>query len=374
MKIGVLTSSRADFGIYTPLLQSLSKEAFFNLHIIVFGTHLSEEHGATISEFEQQDFGKIHRVQTLVADGAPNDIALSYADATNAFAKFWASHNFDLVLCLGDRYEMNAAVQAGIPFGVQFAHFHGGEKTLGAIDNIYRHQITLASKYHFTAAEAFSERVKELVSADQSSQNVFTVGSMSLSDLESFPLFSRKEFNEKFGIPDVPFILCTLHPETAQAGENTRYVTEMVATFSALSSRCHLVINLPNADTYGKIYRSALFDFEKQHENVSLIESFGKKGYFTAMNASLFLLGNSSSGIIEAASFGKFAINVGARQEGRLQSGNVINVPFESTSIIEAANKLLDNPGNFSGINEYVQKETIPTIVNILKSIGNGRL
>ena len=374
MKIGVLTSSRADFGIYTPLLQVVSKDSYFDLHLIVLGTHLSKDHGATVSEIEQHNFGKIHRVPTLVSDGDPSDIARSYADVTAVFAKFWSDNEFDLVLCLGDRYEMNAAVQAGIPYGVRFAHFHGGEKTLGAIDNIYRHQITLASRYHFTATRAFADRVKELVSADQSRENIFAVGSMSLSDLETFPLFSREEFNEKFGIPNKPFILCTLHPETTNSGENVRYVTEMIAAFSTLSEQCHLVINLPNADSYGKVYRTALFQFEKQHDNVTLIESFGKKGYFTAMKESLFLLGNSSSGIIEAASFGKFAINVGARQEGRLQSGNVINVPFNAESIIDNATKLLDNPGNFSGKNEYVQKDTISSIVNILKSIGNGRL
>lgn len=373
MKIGILTSSRADFGIYTPLIEQLTQDSYFSLEIIAFGTHLSKNHGATLSEIEQVQNAVIRTIPTEIADGSPADIAAAYSNVVEQFSTFWANNTYDLVLCLGDRYEMNGAVQAGIPFSVKFGHFHGGEKTLGAIDNIYRHQISLASAYHFTAAEAFSERVRSLIDTDP--ETVFTVGSMSLSDLETYELYSRETFNAKFSIPDRPFILCTVHPETVEANESDHFSDVLIETFEELKKLCHLVVNLPNADTYGAIFRSKLERFgDENPETVTLIESFGKKGYFTAMKASLFLLGNSSSGIIEAASFAKFAINIGNRQKGRLQSGNVIDVPFDCEKIVSAAKELLDNPRNFSGKNEYVQRDTIPTILHLLKSIGDGKL
>ena len=373
MKIGILTSSRADFGIYTPLIEQIIQDSYFEVEIIAFGTHLSENHGATISEIERLQNANIQMIVTQVADGSPAEIASAYSDVVSKFSVYWANNHYDLVLCLGDRYEMNGAVQAGIPFSVKFGHFHGGEKTLGAIDNTYRHQISLASTYHFTASEGFSERVRSLI--DNNPKTVFTVGSMSLSDLENYELFSREDFNTQFSIPDEPFILCTVHPETADSEASDEFANAIVASLYQLKNQVHLVVNLPNADTYGALFRSKLQDFgSKNQEQVTLIESFGKKGYFTAMSEALFLLGNSSSGIIEAASFGKYAINIGNRQKGRLQSGNIIDVPFKSTEIVAAAMELLDDPRNFSGKNEYVQKNTIPTIIQLLKSIGDGKL
>ena len=211
MKLGVLTSSRADFGIYTPLLRDLSVDPAFD---IAFGTHLSERHGLTVTEIESKAFGKLHTIKTKVEDSSSSDIAKSYADVATKFASFWDTNTYDLVLCLGDRYEMNAAIQAGIPYNVLFGHFHGGEQTLGAIDNIYRHQITLASKYHFTSTEAYKNRVEELI--DVNTDNVFNVGSLSLSGLEKESILDRDNLLKKFNIPSQPYILATFHPETVK--------------------------------------------------------------------------------------------------------------------------------------------------------------
>ena len=182
MKIGILTSSRADYGIYFLLLNKLKEDRFFELEIIAFGTHLSKSHGDTISEIEKNNYNKIHTIPSLLAEDDKQAIATSYGLTALKFADFWQHNQFNLVICLGDRFEMSAAVQSGIPFGVKFAHIHGGETTLGAIDNIYRHQITLASTIHFTANELFTERVVELIG---SKKNVHTVGSLSLSEIQA---------------------------------------------------------------------------------------------------------------------------------------------------------------------------------------------
>jgi GDP/UDP-N,N'-diacetylbacillosamine 2-epimerase (hydrolysing) len=161
MKIGILTSSRADYGIYIPLLNKLLEDSYFNIEIIAFGTHLSKSHGFTIDDIEQLNFSKIHKISTLISNDDESSIATTYGLTVIRFADLWLKNKFDLVFCLGDRFEMSAAVQAGIPFGIKFAHIHGGETTLGAIDNIYRHQITIASVLHFTASEIFKKKVSE---------------------------------------------------------------------------------------------------------------------------------------------------------------------------------------------------------------------
>jgi GDP/UDP-N,N'-diacetylbacillosamine 2-epimerase (hydrolysing) len=373
MKIGVLTSSRADFGIYIPLLRSMESDDFFTIEIISFGTHLSAQHGFTINEIQALNIGSIRSVETSVADEDPHAIARSYALTVNLFSEFWNENNYDLVLCLGDRYEMNAAVQAGIPFGIKFGHFHGGETTLGAFDNIYRHQISLASTYHFTAADAFSDRVKELL--DNKQHLVFTVGSMSLSDLEEIPLISLSDLRKKYGLPEKPYILVTFHPETMNNDQNDHYSNQMIHFFEQVPISHHLIISLPNADTNGALFRNKLFEYKRLNaDRITLVESFGKINYFSAMRYTALMVGNSSSGIIEAATFGKFVVNVGNRQAGRLQSENVINVPFEAAEITKAVNELLRDPKIFNGVNEYVKKETISTVKELIRSIGNGKI
>jgi len=371
MKIGILTSSRADFGIYTPLLKELIKEPFFTVDIIVFGTHLSAEHGMTVKEIRSYFPDNITELRTQIDGTDERSVAFSYADTVSVFSRFWAHMDHDLILCLGDRYEMNAAVQASIPYGIKLGHFHGGEKTLGAFDNIYRHQITLASTYHFTATEEFSACVREKL--DDLHKHVFAVGSLSLSDLMETPLLGKAEFMERYELPNIDTVLCTFHPETMNSELNPFYAKEMYLSLSSLSERMHLLISMPNADTYGMLYRSQLEKIKSERpSSVTLVESFGKVNYFSAMKHCTLLLGNSSSGIIEAASFGKYAINVGDRQKGRVQSGNVIDVAFESEKIIQAVNSFLEDSKQFTGENKYVKPDTVSNVIEILKAIGNG--
>lgn len=372
MKIGVLTSSRADFGIYSSLLDQLVNESQFDMHIIAFGTHLSQGHGYTVTEIESKGFKNIHQVETLVLDTDPRAISQSYADVTTKFSEFWSQEQFDLVLTLGDRYEMNAAVQASIPYRVKLAHFHGGEKTLGAIDNIYRHQISLASEIHFTAANAFSERLKHLL---DDSRNIFYVGSMSIVDLPEAPEISETQFRSKYNLSDRPFILATFHPETDEHNSNVAYAVEMKRTLKQIPEAFDIIVTMPNADTNGTLYRNALQETkEALGDRLLLIESFGKANYFAALTYCDFVLGNSSSGIIEAASFNKFVINVGDRQKGRLRSGNVIDVPFSSSEILTAINNLLQRSRNFSGKNEYAKENTVQEVIEVLRKFGNGEI
>jgi len=373
MKVGVLSSSRADFGIYTPLLEALSKDSLFEIEVIAFGTHLSERHGMTINEIRIKHTGPIKEIKTLVSDSNAKDIAKSYLSALNAFTDHWARNSYDLVLCLGDRYEMSAAIQASIPFGIKLAHFHGGETTLGAIDNIYRHQITLACKYHFTSTEAYKERVIELL--DETNGNVFNVGSLSLSGLKEELILDIETLRQKFNLPEKPYILATFHPETVNIEENESFVGEMLNSFDTIPESHHLIVTMPNADTNGALYRNALKDYQNSNPNrITLVESFGKDYYFSALKHASFVLGNSSSAIIEAASFGQFVINVGDRQKGRLQSNNTLNCEFKSKDIIALINSMFTAKEKYNGENIYVRDNTIELVTNVLRKIANGEL
>ncbi|WP_264531350.1 UDP-N-acetylglucosamine 2-epimerase [Flavobacterium sp. N502540] len=364
MKIGVLTSSRADYGIYLPLLHKIKNDPFFEMDIIAFGTHLSRNHGYTLKDIEKDGYSCIHTISSLISNDDQEAIASSYGLTVLKFADFWENHNYDLVFCLGDRFEMSAAVQAGIPFGVKFAHVHGGETTLGAIDNIYRHQISLASILHFTATDVFSQRVQSLIDC---SENIFTTGSLSLNNIENFDPINRKIFFEKFDIKDNDFILVTFHPETMSTRDNVKYAQEMKNALKEISKNKFIVITMPNADTQGSIYREAIEKLkEEASDRILLIENFGKANYFSAMYYAKVLLGNTSSGILEAASFNKYVVNVGDRQKGRAQSSNIINCDFEEKAIVSSVHKAIDLD-SYKGENIYFKSDAVDKIIKIIK-------
>lgn len=365
MKIGILTSSRADYGIYKPLLNKLKIDERFDFEVIAFGMHLQEQHGATINEIEQDNYGSILKVYGMSTGDNPIDISAGYGNLVNEFSTFWNKNSYDWVLVLGDRFEMSAAVQAGIPFEIKFAHLHGGETTLGAIDNIYRHQITLASTLHFTAAQEFSERVKQLVAQKDC---VFNVGALSLSNLKEIQLPKWSTVCKRFQLPSEPFVLTTFHPETIGLERNIEYVEVLKETLSELCKSIHIIITMANADALGNLYRSLAQNLKSKFpENISVIDSFGKENYFSAMKSCSFLLGNTSSGILEAASFQKYVINVGDRQLGRLRNNNVIDAPFNKQQILSHALPLI-NKTIFTGENKFSGKDTAHLILETIIS------
>ena len=364
MKIGVLTSSRADYGIYKPLLEDLKNDDFFQLEIISFGPHLSNEYGYTVSDIISDDYEVIHKVCRLGNDDSIKGIVQSYGNTLLKFSEFWNNNKFDIVLCLGDRFEMSAAVQASIPFNVILAHIHGGETTLGAIDNIYRHQISLVSKYHLVSTELHKNKVIELTGEKK---NIYNVGSLSLSEIENFKPINKNILFNNFKIEDVPFVLVTFHPETIAVEKNYKFSIEMRKALEYLSNFINIVITMPNADTLGSVYRDQLSILkESQPTKICLIENFGKENYFSAMHYSKFLIGNTSSGIIESASFGKYVLNVGDRQKGRSQSKNTFNTIFTKNDIVKNALRIF-NLGTYKVENIYYKKNSSKLIIDILK-------
>lgn len=367
MRIGVLTSSRADFGIYLPLLKRLKADDSFELDIIAFGTHLSSFHGETIQQIYREGFDVKYKVESMLLTDSAESVSTAIGLTTIKFAGFWEQHaaNFDLVFCLGDRYEMFAAVASGIPFNIPFAHLHGGETTLGAIDNVFRHAITLAAQYHFVATQQYANRVASIIG---SKENIYHIGALSLENISDIELLNISDFHQKWGIDlSIDTVLTTFHPETVNASMNAEYTNELVSVVEN-NPQYQFLITMPNADTAGNTVRNILIDRLKTNNRVFLIENLGSQSYFSAMKHCSFLLGNTSSGIIEAASFGKYVINMGNRQKGRASGGNVINVPIKQ-DLIQKLIEGLNTNELFTGENIYFYKNPAGRILTILKSV-----
>ncbi len=365
LNIAILTSSRADYGIYLPLLQALKKDESVQFTIIAFGSHCSKKFGTTVLEIEKDGFEVKHKINNLLDGDTPKDITLSYANTVKLFSKLWNNTIFDWVLCLGDRFEMAAAVNAGIPFGVNFAHLYAGDTTLGAIDNIYRDQLSLASKLFFVSLPAHVKRITQLTNAKKFP--VYVIGAISLENLKNIELLTLKAFKQKWDIDlAIPTILTTIHPETINYEANHLFAEESVKALQALTKEYQIVITMPNADTSGTIFREAFVQLAKENtQKVKLIENFGTQSYFTCMKFSTLLLGNTSSGIVEAATFNKFVVNLGSRQKGRVAGKNVLHTPFDAEKIIATVYKI--NNKKYQEQNIYFKESAIESIINALK-------
>lgn len=368
MKIGVLTSSRADFGIYLPLLKAMKVDPFFELEIIAFGTHLSKYHGFTIDEIKLQGFEIKHQVSSLLITDDPGSISTGYALTAMHFAELWnrVSNEYDWIFCLGDRFEMAAAVVAGIPFNLPIAHLYGGETTLGAIDNVFRHSMSLVAKLHFVSLKEYADRISQIA---DNSNNIFVIGSLSLENLLKIELLTKIEFKKKWEIDlTIPSFLVTIHPETINFINNALYAQEAFKALKYLSNDHQLIVTSPNADTSGTIYREMFIKLKDLNPGrVHLIENFGTQSYFTCMKFVDLVIGNSSSGIVEAASFNKYVINIGDRQKGRISGKNVLNCKFDFHEI-KSKVKIALNLGDFEENNIYFKENASQTIIDILKN------
>ncbi len=366
MKVGVLTSSRADFGIYLPLLKKLQLDTRFEFELIVFGTHLSHQHGYTKNEIIQNGFVVHHEIETLLVGDSPFHISTSIGHVVQKFAQFWNQHSeyFDIVLCLGDRFEMFAAVTASIPFAIKLAHIHAGEMTLGAIDNIFRHAISHSSVIHFTSTESYAKRVEALI--DNIDPNIVNVGALSLDSLDDFVPLSNKAFKDKWQVDlSKPTVLTTFHPETIEVENNGKYVSVLCDLIERYTTTgLQFLITMPNADTNANIIRETFVKRLGANSLVFMVENLGTLGYFTAISKSAFLLGNSSSGIIEAASFKKYVINVGNRQKGRMHAENVLDCAFDFENLCRSVDIIRNK--SWAGKNPYYNGGAAKLIIETL--------
>lgn len=363
MKLGLISCGRSDYSIYLPLIKKLNADPFFDLNIIAFGTHVSEFYDKTINMFFEDGFDVNYQIESLVLGDSPEAISTAMGLTTIKFSSLWARENFDMIIVLGDRYEMFSAILASIPFNIPIAHLHGGETTEGAFDDLFRHSITIMSKLHFVSTDGHAKRVKQILNK---SDYVYNVGAPALDNINELELLSIKDFKNKWGIDlSKPSVLVTFHPETVANSKNIKYVNELCSAMNRIDKQ--FVITMPNHDTSGTQIRSEILNFVKGKSNkFKVVEVLGTIGYYSCMKYCDFLLGNTSSGIIEAASFNKYVINLGDRQKGRESGANVIHVPINSDSIINAV-KLISKKTKFNGVNIYGNGDSSKKIRDIIK-------
>lgn len=365
MKISVLTSSRADYSIYLPLLKELRQDDFFQLDLIVFGTHLSQEYGFTIQNIINDNFNISLKIETMPLGDAAFDISKSIGDTITKFSEVWKNDKSNLIIALGDRFEMFAACIAALPFGKKIAHIHGGETTLGAIDDSLRHSITLMSQIHFVTTDIYAKKIKELKGSED---GIHDVGALSIDNLKKLDLLTIEEFKEKFNIDlAIPTILITFHPETVEFKKNGNHIREIINSLNSVQG-FQFVFTMPNADTMGKVIREVILDYVNKTANAIAVESFGTIGYLSCMKHCSFLLGNTSSGFVEASFFPKYVINLGERQTGRIRTSNIKQCIINKESILNAIIEYAQFDPT-QKIDTYGEGNTAKKIVTVLKNI-----
>ncbi|WP_298916287.1 UDP-N-acetylglucosamine 2-epimerase [uncultured Algimonas sp.] len=340
--VWVLTTSRADFGIYRSVLSALDSHPALTPELIVTGMHMSARHGVSLPAVEQSGYDIAGRFSCLEEDDdSPHAVAHSMARATEGLANVLQTRCPDLLLTLGDRFEMLSAALAAIPFRVPVAHIHGGEETEGAIDNVFRHMLTKMAHLHFPATPTAARRIRQM---GEPAAHIVTSGAPALDSISATPNLTADEFETRFGFPlDEPFLMVTYHPVTLQTDTSMR---ELKALLSVLQERPErIVFSGTNADTGGIEVQANIDRFAARHSNIVQIESFGATAYYTAMRHAQAMLGNSSSGIIEAASAGLPVVNIGDRQAGRERSANIVDTYGRIENIRAALTEALSRRG-----------------------------
>ena len=364
--IGVVTVSRSDYGIYLPLLRKIIADLDLKLHLIITGMHLSPEFGLTVRAIEADGFQIGDRVEMLLSSDTPEGIVKSMGLGTIGFAQTYSRFRPDILLVLGDRFEMHAAALAALPFKIPVAHIHGGEITQGAIDDALRHSITKLSHLHFVSTQEYAKRVTQL---GEEPWRVNVCGAPSLDNLQFIELLKPHDLKIKYGLKfDHPPLLVTFHPVTLEYERTKWQVNELLSALE--ESKMPIVFTMPNADTSGRIIASKINEFVAVHSSAQVVDNFGTQGYFSMMALAAAMVGNSSSGIIEAASFELPVVNIGNRQCGRVRGANVIDVDYERTSILKGLLKALDSKFTMSlkGIrNPYFAGGASTIIVKALK-------
>jgi UDP-hydrolysing UDP-N-acetyl-D-glucosamine 2-epimerase len=336
--IALVTVGRSDYSIYKPILRALAARNDLRYGLLVSGGHLSAEQGSTVRNIETDGEPILERIPMLLDADDPPSIAASMGLGTTGFGRALGRVRPHILVVLGDRFEMHAAAAAAVPFAIPIAHLHGGEITEGAIDERFRHSLTKLSHLHFVSTEPAARRIIQM---GEESWRVVRSGAPGLDNLREVSLLDRSEFFARLGWPDPGFFfLVTYHPVTLEPDREEWQIEQLLA---ALKQNAQPVLfTLANADTGGRKINAAVRAFVEQFPNAKLVPNLGAELYFSAMTHAGAMVGNSSSGIIEAASFGLPVVNVGIRQAGRERARNVIDCGNSTQEIAAALERALD--------------------------------
>lgn len=334
-KIAVITGTRAEYGLLRPLILKLKEDEAFQCSVIVTGAHLSPEFGLTYKEVEK-DFSIDEKVEVLMSSDSAVGISKSVGMTIMSFSEVYERCKPDLVVVLGDRYEIFGAVAAATVAKIPVCHLHGGETTEGAFDEAFRHCITKMSYLHFTSTEAYRKRVIQL---GENPDRVFNVGAIGIDNIVKLQLLSKEELEESIDFQlDKPYGLVTFHPVTLENSTSEQQVKELFKAMDEMKDM-KFIITKANADSDGRVINELIDKYTNENKDkVVSFTSMGLLRYLSAMKYCTLVIGNSSSGILEAPSFKVPTINIGDRQKGRIEAPSVINCEPVAKPIVEAIN------------------------------------
>ena len=369
-KICIVTGTRADYGLLSPVVEALKADPFFDVQIAATGMHLSPEFGLTYREIEADGHAINVKVETLLSSDTPAGVAKSTGLGLIGFADAFATLDPGIILLLGDRFEALAAATAALILRIPIAHISGGDVTEGAFDEAMRHSITKMSHLHFVASADSARRVRQL---GEDPTHIYQVGDPGLDRLRTMAPLSRAVIESKL---DFTFrqrnLLVTFHPATLDAMSSTQQFEELLAALAELPLDVGLIFTKPNADPEGRALIELLDSFVAGRENAISRTSLGHKLYLATMAHCDAVVGNSSSGLLEAPSLGKPSVNVGGRQDGRLRAASVTDCPPACAAITAAIEACWGRV--YRGIdNPYGDGHAAERIVRALRAVGDPR-
>jgi GDP/UDP-N,N'-diacetylbacillosamine 2-epimerase (hydrolysing) len=336
-KICVVTGTRAEYGLLMPLMQKINNDPDLTLHLIVTGMHLSDTFGNTIDEIISDGFHIDYEIPILENEERkltmPESISVGILGFTAALEKLTP----DLLIILGDRFEIFAAATASHLARIPIGHIHGGETTEGLFDEAFRHSISKMSQLHFVAAKEYKNRVLQL---GENPDKVHIVGGLGVDLIQNLKLYSKKELEKELNLKfREKNLLITFHPVTLENNTADSQISQLLSVLGKMEETT-LIFTMPNADTDGIAILQKIEEFVKNRENASVFKSLGNLRYLSLLSHVDAVLGNSSSGLTEAPSFKVGTINIGERQSGRLKAKSVIDCHPTATDISEAISKI----------------------------------
>lgn len=365
-KVCVVTGTRAEYGLLSHLMHLIQADHDLTLQIIATNMHLSPEFGLTYKEIEADGFTIDKKVPMPKLADTSNGVVKSMAVELSGIADAYEELRPDLIVILGDRYEMLVAATAALVYKIPIAHIHGGEITEGAFDDAIRHAITKMSHLHFTSTEEYRKRVIQL---GEQPDKVFHVGSLGVENIKKISLMSKYEIEKSLGFNLNPqTVLVTYHPVTLS---DQVAIDELLAVLTK-EKNIRILFTMPNSDTGGAYISEKINEFvTKNKERAIAFTSLGVKRYLSAMQYVVAVIGNSSSGIIEAPSFQIPTLNIGNRQKGRVVCDSIVNCENDRASIKKGLSKVLskqmaDIARNIQ--NPYEKENTTQSIYNVIKS------
>jgi len=370
-KLCIITGSRAEWGLFYPLAGKIRDDGSFDLSIVATGAHLSDKHGLTYREIEGDGFGITGRAEIPLPEDTAGSLAVSIGEAVKRLTRAVKAADPDLVLLLGDRFEIFAAAVSCLTLRKPIAHIHGGELTEGSLDDAFRHSITKMAHLHFVSTETYRERV---IRMGEDPGRVFNVGAMGIDNIRGARLLTKDEFQEEAGFRlGKRNLMVTFNPMTAAEGSSSTAQLDNLLEALDLLEETRLIFTMPNPDIYSDVIASRLDDYASRTSGKSVVfTSLGRILYLSALQFVDAVVGNSSSGIIEAPSFGIPTINIGDRQKGRVRALSVIDCAEDRGSISKAIEKGLSD--DFRKVcreaeNPYGEGNASRKILDILKGI-----